>query len=259
MSKVITVYNNKGGSGKTLITVNMAASLAVLGNRVLVIDSDSQCNATSYLNLLEAQETIEGVYNLSSPALPVVRTSFHENLFITPGYDGLDVLSSYMFCRGEETYLTLKRYLEPAKDQFDFVIIDTPPLSRSAIGYNALIASDYVLVPVDGDGIGGAQGLRVVQGFISEVLSLKNPKLQNLGIVLNKCTDSWTTREITYQIKEQLRVEDMSSLLFKTRIPTLGRYGKSSINRKPIVFLEPNGIGAKYFNTLAKEVIKKTK
>jgi chromosome partitioning protein len=259
MATTVTIYNNKGGSGKTMFAVNLAACLAVQGYRTLVIDSDDQCNATAYMNGLSLSPTIAEVYNLSERQLPVYESEYHKNLFLTPASGGLDLMDRQMFCRGEGEYLTLRRAMTNVVGDFDFIFIDTPPTSRSVLGYNALLASDFVLTPVDVDGLGGLFGLPKVLEFINEVISLHNNNLRWLGMVLNKCQNNWSTNEVINQAKEFLSQDNLEKSIFKTQVKYMNRLGNSSINKNPIIFSEPNGIGAANFTQLTKEFLKRIK
>ena len=151
MVNVISVANQKGGVGKTTTTINLAASIADRGYRVLIVDIDPQGNATSGLGI-EKSEIDQDIYNLLIDEIPIQDTIHHTS---TPK---LDMVPATINLSGAETELIsmmaretrLKSALDAISDQYDFVFIDCPP-SLGQLSINAFTASDSILIPVQSE------------------------------------------------------------------------------------------------------------
>ena len=151
MVNVISVANQKGGVGKTTTTINLAASIADRGYRVLIVDIDPQGNATSGLGI-EKSEIDQDIYNVLIDEIPIQDTIHHTS---TPK---LDMVPATINLSGAETELIsmmaretrLKSALDAISDQYDFVFIDCPP-SLGQLSINAFTASDSILIPVQSE------------------------------------------------------------------------------------------------------------
>jgi chromosome partitioning protein len=185
MGVIIAVANQKGGVGKTTTTANLGASLAMRGQRVLLVDMDPQGNLTAAFgqSAREGPTVAEALMDRKVP-LPIlsVQESSGTAIDIVPASLGLATAeASLMNKLGRE--LRLRDQLGTVSDRYDFVFIDTPP-SLGLLTINALVAAHKVIIPTEARFF-SLQGLQMLQESIEEILYL-NPKLQVLGIVLSK-------------------------------------------------------------------------
>jgi len=190
MATVIAVANQKGGVGKTTTTANLGAALALRGRRVLLVDLDPQGNLTSAFGLeKDVQQTVaESLLDRRVP-LPVVSvangSAGHENihhLSVVPASVGLASAEAQLMNKlGRE--LRLRDQLLSVDEQYDYVMIDTPP-SLGVLTINALVAATKVIIPTEARFF-SLQGLQMLEESIEEILYL-NPRLEVLGILLSK-------------------------------------------------------------------------
>jgi chromosome partitioning protein len=254
---VITIYNHKGGSGKTLITVNLAASLAARKFKVLVIDNDAQGNTTSRLGFDEVADNISAIYQQTSVDIPVQMVPFMKNLWLSPGSRNLDELGHKMYQGSEQDrmslYPLLKKALLKIKSNYDFVLIDTPPSSCSPLVYNALVASDAVITPIDSDGPSAFEGLRTVVPFVNEInFSGLNPGLEFLGVVQNRFSGDGSSKQVEVEMEAWKELAT-----FKTKIKDYKTYKRAQWENVPVVIYDPDSEASQNFMELSKELIKK--
>ena len=185
------LFNNKGGVGKSSLTVNLAAISAVQGKRTLILDLDTQCNTTAYLNALDdnSESTIADLFKQSisfhirrRPPIEYCAATQIENLSIIPGSQALNDLENELD-RRHKIY-KLREALETLKDDFDCIYIDTAP-ALNFYSMSALIASDRCLIPIDCDDF-SRQGLYSLQQKIAEIKEDHNPNLEIEGIIANQ-------------------------------------------------------------------------
>jgi len=190
MATIIAVANQKGGVGKTTTTANLGAALALRGCRVLLVDLDPQGNLTSAFGLeKDVQQTVaESLLDRRVP-LPVVAVANGatvdpnaRHLSVVPAAVGLASAEAQLMNKlGRE--LRLRDQLLTVGDQFDFIMIDTPP-SLGVLTINALVAASRVIIPTEARFF-SLQGLQMLEESIEEILYL-NPRLEVLGILLSK-------------------------------------------------------------------------
>ena len=148
MGKIISFSNQKGGVGKTTSAVNIAASLGVLGHKVLLVDLDPQGNATSGVGISKKslKKSIHDVLIGKCPAKEAIITTEFENLSIIPAHISL-AGAEYNLYQGEGAERVMKNALDAIKDEYDYIIIDCPP-SLSMLTINAMVASDGIIIPM---------------------------------------------------------------------------------------------------------------
>ena len=251
MGKVIAIANQKGGVGKTTTAINLAASLAVLEKKVLIIDADPQANTTSGLNFSPANDQKRTLYEVMIGELNVrdslIQTEI-ENLHMIPSHINLVAVEVEML-DAENRESVLKQVLAPIRNEYDYIIIDCSP-SLGLITVNALTAADSVMIPVQPEffaleGLGKLlQTIRIVQNGVNRNLTIE-------GFVVTMFDGR--TRVHT-QVVSQLR-EHFKDMVFKTIIQRNIRLSEAPSHGKPIVLYDIVSNGATNYLNLAKEVM----
>ena len=251
MVNVISVANQKGGVGKTTTTINLAASIADRGYRVLIVDIDPQGNATSGLGI-EKSEIDQDIYNVLIDEVPIQDTIHHTS---TPK---LDMVPATINLSGAETELIsmmaretrLKSALDAVSDKYDFVFIDCPP-SLGQLSINAFTASDSILIPVQSEYY-AMEGLSQLLNTIRLVQKHFNKDLGVEGVLLTML-DARTNlgAEVVKEVQSYF-----SKNVYKTIIPRINKLAESQSYGKPITEYAPKSRGAKVYDDLAKEVLK---
>lgn len=254
MKNIFAFCNQKGGVGKTTSVVNVGASLAAKGYKTLVIDMDAQANATSGLG--EEKPTIEfTTYQLVvenvDPATLIKKTQF-ENLDLIPSGSDLSAAELELIQR-ERREFQLKPKLEKIAAQYDFILIDCPP-SLSLITINSLVASDYIIIPLQCEYY-ALEGLSQLLQTFQLVQTNLNPELE-IGGVLLTMADSRTN--LTGQVIEEVR-SYFKEKVFETQIPRSVKLSEAPSFGKPAVIYDPSNRGSKNYKEVAKEFIKRFK
>lgn len=254
MGKMIAIGNQKGGVGKTTTTVNLGASLAYLGKKVLIIDSDSQGNATSGLGIERGDidnslyEILVNQVDLASCILPTSR-------------EGLDIVPSTIQLAAAELELgtvknreyRLKAAIESVKDQYDYVLVDCPP-SLGQLSLNAFTASDTVLIPVQAEYY-ALEGLSQLLNTIRLVQKSFNPDLRIEGVLLTML-DARTN--LGYEVVEEVR-KYFQEKVYKTIISRVVRLSEAPSYGQSIIDYDIKSRGAQMYLDLAEEVLKNGK
>ncbi|MBB5146525.1 chromosome partitioning protein [Cerasibacillus quisquiliarum] len=254
MGKIISIANQKGGVGKTTTSVNLSASLAKLGYRVLLVDIDPQGNATSGVGINKA-DAAKCVYNVL-----IDEVSAKEVLFPTE-IDNLDVIPATIQLAGAEIELVpiisreirLKKALEELKSEYDYIIIDCPP-SLGILTINALTASDSVLIPVQCEYY-ALEGLSQLLNTIRLVQKHLNTSLMIEGVLLTML-DARTNLGI--QVIEEVK-KYFQDKVYQSIIPRNVRLGEAPSHGKPITVYDPKSRGAEVYLELAREVVNSDK
>jgi chromosome partitioning protein len=250
-ARIITIANNKGGTGKTTTAVNLSAGLAFQkGYRVLLIDFDPQGNASISLdidieNLKHSVKDLLG--NSNYPAQNLLWKK-GETLRILPANSTLKDVEPELL-GSVDGRLRLRARLAPIVEEFDYVIIDTPP-TTGIFTQAPLIASHEVLIPVD-VGYFSLQGIRQLLEEIAKVREHFNPDLQIAGILLTKF-DSRTT--FSHQVEKTLR-NSFGDLAMKTMIRINIDLVRAQVDRQSIFAFDPNCVGAHDYQNLVNELV----
>ena len=249
-AKKIILYNQKGGVGKTTACVNLGSALSELGQKVLLVDFDAQCNLTGAVSGNARKANIYQVLVGNVQAASAVQSTIFPNLYLIPG--SLDVAGLPIELVNENNReFFLKTALEPLNSDFDYILLDCPP-SLGLETMNALSWADYVIIPLQCEYM-AMEGLNLIMRTISNVKKNLNPDLKVLGILFTM----YSKRTL---LNRQV-VDDISQFfgdtVFKTIIPRTVRLSEAPSHGLPINFYDKSNIGAKAFSELAKEVISR--
>ena len=258
MGKIISLVNQKGGVGKTTTSINLSASLAVLGKKILLIDLDPQGNTTTGVGINKA-DIEKSIYDVLIDECEIdeaiIRTKY-KNLSVLPAtinLAGLDielVEKSHQqngFLKGEQ----LKKHLSEIKNNYDYIIIDCPP-SLGVITTNALTASDSVIIPVQCEFF-ALEGITQLLKTIMLAQKTLNPNLSIEGVLLTML-DSRTN--LGFEVVDDIR-KFFKEKVYNTIIPRLVRLTEAPSHGEPIVVYDPKSRGSEAYINLAKEVIER--
>ena len=250
--KILAICNQKGGVGKTTTSINLAASLAYLKKKVLLIDTDPQANATSGVGIDKAAIS-QSIYNILVDEVNI------NDVIIKTAYENLHIVPSSIALAGAEVELVsaisreqrMKNAISEINEKYDYVVIDCPP-SLGLITLNSLTAADGVIIPVQTEYY-ALEGLSQLMNTFNIVRKHLNSKLDIFSVLLTM-TDSRTN--ISNQVAEQVR-EHFKDKAFDTVIARTVRLSEAPSFGEPIIEYAKNSNGAKQYLSLAKEVIER--
>lgn len=252
MSIVISVTNQKGGVGKTTTAVNLAYYIAKMGKKTLLIDFDPQGNATSGLgiNKQELKLTMSDVALETAKLDQVIIETKYKNFYLAPTTPIL-ANTEVELAQADRRFSRLKTAIETSMGNYDVVVIDSPP-SLSLLTVNGLVATNYVLLPVQAE-FYALEGLGQLLETMKLVRKAMNPTLELLG-VLPTMMDSRTT--LSGQVHEEIK-KHFPGKVFNTVIPRNIRLAEAPSHGLPIGVYDRFSKGARAYKAFAKEVIKR--
>ena len=254
MARIITICNAKGGVGKTTTSINLSAYLAAMGKYVLLVDMDSQANATGGLGIsmnIKSENIYHAIVNDQNPLSMIKKTSIF----------GFDVLPATQALAGATVELVtmdkreyrLKNTLNSLRMNYDYILIDCPP-SLGLLTINALTAGDHVLIPVQCEYY-ALEGLSQLLHTINLIRESLNPDLQVMGVLLTMYDKrNQLNRHVLNEVNKNFPGRVFDAVISRTvDLAEAPSYGK------PIIQFNPNSKAATEYRRLAEEVIKLTR
>lgn len=252
MGRIIAIANQKGGVGKTTTAINLSASLASLGKKVLAIDMDPQGNMSSGLGV-NKNEVEKTVYDLIIGNIGIEECIYEEvieNLDVLPSNIDLSAAEIELIGVDNKEYI-LRDEVNKVKEKYDFIIIDCPP-ALSMLTINAMTTSDSVLVPIQCEYY-ALEGLSQLIHTIELVQERLNPELEIEGVVFTMY-DARTN--LSLQVVENVK-DNLNQNIYKTIIPRNVRLAEAPSYGMPINLYDPKSKGTESYLLLAEEVINK--
>jgi chromosome partitioning protein len=254
VTTVIAIANQKGGVGKTTTAINLAAALARKKKRTLLVDLDPQANST--LTFFPLEEIAHSIYEVLADhqrtLADIVRPTHTPNLCLAPAKIALAKLEATLIGQFDAPF-RLKDALAPVRDQFDLMVIDTPP-TLGLITVNALVASTHLLVPIQA-AYYAMEGSDDLLETLERIRARPNPELQLLGVLVT-LFDRRTN--LSRDIHKQVR-QVFGAKVFKTVIGKSVRLEESPAYKETVFTFAPKSSGAEDYESLAREVLHRVR
>ena len=253
-NNIVAIANQKGGVAKTTTAINLAASLALANQRVLLIDLDPQGNLTSGIGLkgqsAEAGTVYDALSDESLPAHDVVIPTAIEHLFAIPADRNLTGAEIELVGATRREY-RLRRIVDALRDRFDFIFIDSPP-SLGLLTLNALVAADTVLVPLNCEYF-ALEGIAELLATIDRVHESLNPRLGLEGVLLTMHDER---TNLGQQVAANIR-EHFGDQVYRTVIPRNVRLGEAPSHGLPVILYDARSRGAEAYVAFAHEFARR--
>ncbi|MDA8133075.1 MAG: AAA family ATPase [Desulfobacteraceae bacterium] len=252
MTQIISIANQKGGVGKTTTSVNLSAALASMGKKVLLVDCDSQANATTGMGIDKPSlkySLYQGLIQEAGADDILYATLLPKLMIIPANMDLIGFEIEMVSAKGREK--KLKQLLDGIKERFDYVIIDCPP-ALGLLTLNAFTASDAVLIPLQSE-FYALEGLGQLLDTIKRVKSSFNPGLKIKGILLTMY-DGRTN--LAQHVVEDAR-KYFNDMVFKTKIPRNVKLGEAPSYGLPVILYDKQSPGSKSYMAFTREFLKR--
>ena len=254
MGKVIAVSNQKGGVGKSTTVVNLAAVLGKLGKKVLIVDFDPQGNTTTSFAIKKSRikNTIYEVITDKCELVEAITATEFTGVSMVPTTQDLSG-AAVRLITAQNRALRLRGKLDTARGFYDYVFIDCPP-TLDMLTINALAAADSVLIPLQCEFL-SLEGLVELSDTIKRVRQSFNPTLEIEGILFTMYVERY---KLTAQVTGQVR-KKFGKLVFDTVIPRNVAISEAPSYGEPVIYYDKRSKGAKAYEELAKEILKRDK
>jgi chromosome partitioning protein len=257
VGRILAVANQKGGVGKTTTTINLAASLALAGRDVLLVDIDPQGNLTSGVGQKGRAASGGTIYNALTSLEPTTEASA---FIISTNIDRLHLLPADRSLTGAEIEMVtlssreerLRALIDPLRARYDYIFIDCPP-SLGLLTLNALVAADAVLIPLHCEYF-ALEGLADLVGTMRRVRAALNPPLDIEGVLLTMFDER---TNLGQQVAADVR-NFFKEKVFRTVIPRNVRLGEAPSHGMPVILYDAKSRGAEAYRALAREVIERS-